>query len=199
MESTLLEEKSTHKVPVIEVKLLEHTDADLLSIVKVDDFTCVVRTSDWKDGDLAAWIPPDSLVDISRKEFSFLKKSLIRAARLRGVVSYGLLVPAPENLKIGDNAAEILGVKHYNPEEDVVCSGKGKKDSLFVDQLHASPKGNYVTYDVDAFLKYGSKVFVENELVVVTEKIHGENARFVFSDGEFFAGSRNTWKREFPV
>lgn len=199
MQNTLVNDKSTHQVPVIEVKLLPCETADSLSVVKVKDFTCVVRTSDWKDGDLAAWIPPDSIVDISRQEFSFLTKPLIRVKRLRKVLSYGLLVPAPPTLKVGDNAASVLGVTHYDPEEQISSGRKSKKDSLFLDQLQKSPKGTYFKYDVDSFLQYCSEVMIPGEEVVVTEKIHGENSRFVCVDDELYAGSRNTWKREFAT
>jgi len=201
MESTLVQDKSTHKVPVIEVKLLPHDNANALSCVKVKDYICVVATKDWKDGDLAAWIPPDSIVDISSSTFSFLTKPLIRAKRLRGVISYGLLVPAPDGYTIGQDVAEVLGVTHYDPEEEEILPGKNKKakDSLYVEQLEKSPSGNYPKYDVDSFLNYGRVVFSEGEPVIVTEKIHGENARFVCVANQLYAGSRNTWKREFPV
>lgn len=201
MENTLVNEKTTHQVPVIEVKLLPHGNADSLSCVKVKDYVCVVATKDWKDGDLAAWIPPDSIVDISRKEFSFLPKKLVRAKKLREVISYGVLIPAPPESTLGDNVADILGVTHYDPEDEILEPGKNKskKESLFMEQLEKSPSGTFPKYDVDAFLAYGRSVFIEDENTVVTEKIHGENARFVCVDGKLYAGSRSTWKREFPV
>lgn len=49
------------------------------------------------------------------------------------------------------------------------------------------------TYDVEAFKNYKG-TFVDGEIVVVTEKIHGSNARFVFLEGEMYAGSRTQWK-----
>lgn len=49
------------------------------------------------------------------------------------------------------------------------------------------------TYDVDALKNYPN-VFIEGEEVIVTEKIHGSNARYIFLDGIMYAGSRNLWK-----
>jgi RNA ligase (TIGR02306 family) len=49
------------------------------------------------------------------------------------------------------------------------------------------------TYDVDALKNYPSD-FVDGEPVLVTEKIHGSNARFIFLDGTMYAGSRTQWK-----
>jgi len=52
---------STHVVEVVKIKKENHPNADSLSIVKVRGWQCVVRTDDWEDGQLAAYIPPDSL------------------------------------------------------------------------------------------------------------------------------------------
>jgi ATP-dependent RNA circularization protein (DNA/RNA ligase family) len=41
-------------------------------------------------------------------------------------------------------------------------------------------------------------MFKEGESVFITEKIHGENIRFYYQDGQMYVGSRSSWKREFP-
>jgi hypothetical protein len=48
-------------------------------------------------------------------------------------------------------------------------------------------------YDVEALKNY-PRTFEDGEPVIVTEKIHGSNARFLFLDGVMYAGSRNLWK-----
>ena len=193
--STLVSEKSTHQVPVVEVKLEPHPNADLLSIVKVFDYTCVVKTDQWKDGDLGAWVPPDSIVDISSPTFSFLPKKVVKAKKIRGIVSYGLLVPAPAGFACGESCTEALNVTHYDPIEAKIQNPQSKKESIFCEEME-SPPGVYPKYDVDAFLKFGRKVLEEGQQVVYTEKIHGENSRYVFANGKMFCGSRTTWKRE---
>jgi RNA ligase (TIGR02306 family) len=60
------------------------------------------------------------------------------------------------------------------------------------------------TYDVDALKNYKNAfdnlqgvdraVLTDPVTVVVTEKVHGSNARFVYLDGEMYAGSRQLWK-----
>lgn len=189
--------KSTHKVPVIVVEALEkHPNADTLSLVRINDFVCCVRTDMWKVGDLAAWIPPDSIVDTKREEFSHLEKPRVRAKKIRQIVSYGLLVKAPSGLCVDDDAAEVLGVTHYDPIEEELKTTKKRGDSIFVEQQN-SPPGVYPKYDVDSMLGIGRKVFIPGELVSVTEKIHGENTRIVFSGGQLNVGSRETWKCRF--
>lgn len=208
--STLSGPKSTHQVDVFPLgPLLPHGNADSLSVVKIgdSDYVYVARTEDWagRAGKLVAWVPPDSLVDVSRPEFSFLaadakyegaikgvkNMARIKAKRLRGVVSYGLLVLAPEGLAAGDDGAEALGVLHYDAD-DYAAKGSGKVD---VDAA-PPPKCYSPKYDVDSFLKYGRKLFVPGELVSVTEKVDGENYRAVCVDGVMHVGSRSLWKKE---
>lgn len=60
------------------------------------------------------------------------------------------------------------------------------------------------TYDVDALKNYKNAfdnlqgvdraVLTDPVTVVVTEKVHGSNARFLYLDGEMYAGSRQLWK-----
>jgi hypothetical protein len=52
---------------------------------------------------------------------------------------------------------------------------------------------NIPVYDVNALKNYPN-TFQEGEPVIVTEKIHGSNARYIFMDGIMYAGSRKLWK-----
>ncbi len=145
----------THKVEVVRVKLDPHPNADTLSVVQVHNFTCCVRTADWQDGDLAAYIQPDSIVDTSRPEFTFLEgHERIRVKKLRGIVSMGLLVKAPEGVNVGDDAAEALGVTHYEPPLPLSAGG----------DVEAPPPGLYApTYDVESMYRF-AHLFVEGKM-----------------------------------
>lgn len=187
---------STHQCSVVPVLMEPHPNADTLSIVKVWDYTVVVKTSDWEGRKIAAYLPPDSLVDTNRPEFNWLKdkagtdgKYRIKAMKMRGIVSFGLLVPVSESIfNIGDDAALYLGVEHWNPPEDKFSTG---------DEVEKPPKGfeHISKYDLDAFKKY-KNVFMEGEEVFISEKIHGSNGKFVYSNGQQYCGSRSEWKRE---
>ena len=179
-------EKSTHKVEVVRVTLEPHPNADSLSVVRVfGGYTVCVRFEDWTGIELGAYIPPDSVVDSARSEFAFLAgHERIRVKRLRGVVSMGLLIPAPDGAQAGDNVAELLGVSHYEPP--LPLTARGDEES--------APGGFHPSYDVDSLRRF-AHVFVEGEPVWVTEKIHGANARFCYADGRMRAGSRGTWKK----
>lgn len=176
-----------HTCDVVEVKLETHPNADALSLVRVGDFQCVVRTADWEDGDLAVYIPPDSVVPAT-KPFEFLGKHLrIKARKMRGEWSTGLLIPAPDGAVVGDDCMEQLGIVHYEPEVHGHFSTGGDNVS--------APDAFCPNYDVLNFRKYSSR-FVDGEEVIATEKIHGANARFVCINDVMFCGSRKHWKKE---
>ena len=179
---------STHKCEVVQVELREHPNADALSIADVFGFQCVVRTEDWRDGDLGVYIPPESVVPDS-EEIKALggMGGRIKAIKLRGVVSMGLLIHAPEGAAIGDDLMDRLGVTHYEPPLPMSSGGEAEK----------GPAGHWPHYDVENFRNsaYGS-LLVPGEEVVITEKIHGGNSKFVWAEGRQWAGSRKEWKRE---
>jgi len=178
---------SLFKVEVVPVRLEPHPNADTLSIVKVYDFTVCVRTADWQGKSLGAYIPPESVVP-DNAFFSFLQgKTRIKARRMRGVVSMGLLVPAPEGSHVGDDVTQRLGITHYEPPLDnAKTSGETETHAP---AIFAPP------YDIENMLRYAA-LFQENEPVYVTEKIHGANSRYVWHQGRMWCGSKNEWKKQ---
>lgn len=186
--------KSTHKAEVVKIELLPHENSDNLSIVKIYGYTVCVRTADWIDKDKGVYIVPDSLVSTLRPEFTFLGSDKpyssdpadhikrIKVCKLRGVLSQGLLVPCPEGFEIGDDCAEYFGIQRY---EEVIES----EEDVNGPALYA-PK-----YDVDSFHRY-LDLFKDGEVVSITEKLNGQNARYVFHNGEIYCGSRTRWKKQ---
>lgn len=177
---------STHKVEVVRVdKILPHPNADRLDIINIFGYTtCVVKDS-FAVGDLAAFIPPDSIVP-NTETFAFLDGHLrIKVKKLRGVVSYGFLVKAPIGAKVGDDVAEDMHITHYDPPEPTSTGGP----------VVPPPAGYHPTYNIDALLRY-PKAFHPGEQVWVTEKIHGVNARFTCIDGVMFAGTHRQWRAD---
>jgi RNA ligase (TIGR02306 family) len=179
---------STHRVEVVPVSLEPHPNADSLSIVRVfDGYTVCVRTADWVGVEVGAYVPPDSVCPADRPEFAFLgDRPRIKVKKLRGIVSMGLLVPAPAGSSLGDDVAAALGVTHYDPPEPLSTGGA----------VALPPKGFHPVYDVESLRRY-AKLFTPGESVFVTEKIHGANARYTFCiDTGFHCGSRTQWKAE---
>lgn len=194
----------SHKAEVVPVVLEKHPNGDNLSLVHVHSgYQVVVRTQDWLGVDQGVYVCPDSLVNTLRPEFSFLNadarpdgKARIKARKLRGVVSFGLLVPAPDGAKVGDDVTIPYEVEHYQPpeESDEVHGIKlGSGEACF------GPNVFTVKYDIENFRKYASQVFTPGEPTFVCEKLDGENSRFVFHDGQMYCGSRTNWKRQYPT
>jgi RNA ligase (TIGR02306 family) len=205
-------EKSTHKVEIVPIVREKHPNADLLSIVRVFGYNVIINNKDWEGVNHAAYLPPDSLAPVSHPDLAWLKNTTstyynadcikidpacspdelyvrVTVRRFRKVLSYGLLARAPEGAKIGDDVADIMGVKHYNPPEPLDTKG----------EVAPGPNVYSLKYDVDSFQWYAAQVFVPGETVMASEKIHGCNGRWVFHNGAFHCGSRTEWKREFPL
>jgi hypothetical protein len=108
-------------------EIRKHQNADSLSITDVDGgYPCIIRTGDFKPGDLAVYVPVDSLVPVAAPEFNFLAKEAkadglarIKARRLRGTFSMGLLVPCTDtSWKEGQDVGGHLGVTKYLPPSE---------------------------------------------------------------------------------
>ena len=250
---------SNHSVPVVRITEIQpHPNADRLEIVYVLGYQAISLKGQFQVGDLAIYIPPDSIVP-EREEFSFVwerdgggqprnlvpgepvpeKYRRVTAKKLRKEWSEGLLMPisiahdlpSGKFLAEGDDVVERLGIEHWNPPEDQeedreasIRQSKTRPRSLkgwfyFIKNWSVriltlgyydpwgncggsnekAPKNTPPVYDVENF-KHHKDVFVEGEEVVVTEKIHGSNARYLFvknalwETGHLYAGSRKLWK-----
>lgn len=195
---------SDHSVKIVPVVLEKHPNADTLSVVTIGGFTCVVRTADWEGKPTGAYCAPDTLVPVARPEFAFLAPKAygpghfaegftrIRAMKLRGVWSEGLLLPYPG--EVGADVTEALGCSWYNPPEDYSGLTGGVDPDM---ESAAGYSGKLGKYDVENIKRY-QHLLVPGEQVIATEKLHGANGRWRW-DAEasrFWCGSRNNWKKE---
>lgn len=197
--------KSTHKVEVVPVKLEVHPNADRLSIVHVFGYTCVVGTEFYQGITYAPYITPDSMVprrepflDLFEKDpgkiYDILEDGScvknkngyyyrITVKRFRGILSMGYMIPTQS--VPGSDLSEELGIRRYEPYF-----------ALSNAENQGAPSGIYAPkYDVDALLRY-QDVFQKGEMVVVTEKLHGENWRAVYDGEHIHVGSHTQWKKE---
>ena len=183
---------STHIAKVVKIEeMIAHPNADNLAIIHIDGWQCCVKKTDFKVGDLVIHIQPDFVVDTTRPEFAWLHKEgktkhRVRVCKLRGAVSHGFLVPAPESAIIGENWLERLSLERYEP----VIHGHDTKCLAI-----KGPDGIYPHYDVDNYYSYHN-VMNDGELVTITEKLHGSSGRFVFTEGKMWCGSRKEWKED---
>jgi hypothetical protein len=139
-----------HQVPIIRIKeVLIHPNADSLEIIPIEGFQAVVRKEEYKVGDLAYYIFPDSIVP-EREEYSFLwrdkvipgepvplKYRRIKAIRLRKQWSEGLLMPLASSDRLsgictlglaeGQDISDLLEITHYNPPDPEDMKGSNER------------------------------------------------------------------------
>lgn len=184
---------STHSVNIVKIEqVLPHANAERLEIVPVGGWQAVVKKGQFNVGDPAIYIEPDYTVPTDLEEFSFLAKEgrtrhRLKAVRLRGVLSYGLLIPVPKDLNdlpVGADVMIALGIERYEPPVKLAGS-----DEL---PLELQPQVYSSKFDVEGLKKFPDVIKL-GEPVVVTEKIHGANARYLFTNDTFYLGSRTQW------
>lgn len=190
---------STHSVNVIEIQsVLPHPNADRLEIVPVGGWQAVVKKDQFRAGDRAVYIQPDYTVPTARPEFAFLAREgrdrhRLKAVRLRGALSFGLLIPVPDDVAdadVGSCVMERLDIARYEPP---VKAFKGGGDG------HDLPDAEWPTvyapkFDIENIQNFPDLIST-HDAVVVTEKLHGANARYLYHKGTFYLGSRTRWLR----
>lgn len=159
---------STFKTEVVELTIAPHPDADRLELARVGDYQSIVPKGNFATGDLGAYIQEASIVPQPILEELGLVGRLagpdanrVKAIRLRGVLSQGIVYPAREGWAVGDDVGEELGITKYQPPIPTHMSGE-----------MVGAVGYTVRYDIEN-LKRFPDVLQPGEEVVFTEKIHG--------------------------
>lgn len=218
-----MSEGTTYTATVIPVKLSKHPNADALGLWKFEGFYGATQMTQWgvtalgdaevDTGKLGVFIEPDTAVPIDRPEFAFLKDKAysvgpyagfarIKVMKIRQVFSQGLLVPAPEGLKEGDNAFESLGLVHFEPElmEAFLRPNSGGSNSrgVSIDPESIGVAGFVGKYELENLRKFSRTAFVPGEDIAATEKLEGSamRVRWNAESNDFLVGSRNSWKRQ---
>jgi RNA ligase (TIGR02306 family) len=186
-----------YRVEVVKLgKFGKHPNADTLSIISIFGRPCIFRTGDFQVGDLAVYVPVDAEVPIADERFAFLAKGVkrdrvrIKALRLRGIFSMGLLVKAEPEWVEGQLVHEELNITKHDPEaaREGSTGGRGSGDT----GKHWMP-----IYDLEGLPRWPDAIRV-GESVYITEKIHGCNARFCKVDGELRVMSRTRVRLDQP-
>jgi len=175
-------------VEIVRMKSMEKIPtADTLLITQVKGWYCILKDDGTiKDGDLAVYIPIDSIVPnelADKYNLEYLKNgSRVRTVKLRGYISQGLVLPIdclPDgDWKEGDDVAEVLGIKKWEPPSAAwqQPAAKGKRTR----SMKNNPNPDFRKYtDIDNIKNYPG-IFNEGDEVVVTEKIHGTNFRVAY-------------------
>lgn len=196
---------------------------DLVTVL--GDYPIVVKRGEYKVGDLTCYVPIDSIVPDTEQYYFLCPKAyekyedengviqqrqvgpkyavgsvpekyrIVKAKRIRNVYSQGMLVQLPKLIgtirSVGDSVVDILELKKWEEEvDDAIVNVK-----LRGANAAAPPKGWSIPYyDLESIRKYIS--LVENEQdIILTEKLNGSNASYVFDGNDLWIKSRNFYKK----
>ena len=151
-----------------------HPNADRLELAAVGGYRSVVLKGAYRTGDLGAYIPegaicPDWLIAFLGLEgrLAGSKMNRVKAIRLRGVLSQGLVYPVTDGKVLGwavdegDDVTDLLEVVKYVPP--IPIHMQGEVEPAF---------GMTIRYDIEDVKNYPD-VLEAGEPVVMTEKLHG--------------------------
>ena len=159
--------------------IIPHPKADRLSIVTVKGWNCIVGLNQYKEGELVVFCPPDSIIPesiIEKYKLEYLKKDgRVGTTKLRGYISQGLILDLPDGKwKEGDDLSVFLGIRKYEQPEAKYSPLTNKKDSPSRKKLNPY----FDKYTQIENIKHYGDVFGNDDLVVITEKLHGCNSRY---------------------
>jgi RNA ligase (TIGR02306 family) len=182
------------KTEVVKIDSIEnHPNADRMELAMIGGYQVCVQYGAFVAGDLAIYIPVDSILNEELESLIFgpdskvkLHKHRVRAIKLRGAVSQGMLIPRELAaqypgcstmdyaglIKVGMDVTKALGITKYQPPVRHIAQGLSGKNAP---KRHHHPDFKKYT-SINQFRKYWD-AFEDIEAVYVTEKLHGTNFR----------------------
>lgn len=194
---------STFEVLVLPIdSVYDHPGADRLSICRIRGYEAITAKDEMGNhrfvaGELVVYVPENAVIPLDvLKDRGYCNENgqgmlagsqgnRVRAIRLRGVVSQGLVwkvkidgdrhwIEHPnqtqQDVAVYDNVVEFFGIQKY--EEPIPSSMSG--------QLFACHKAQF-SYDIENWQNYPE--FLVNDEVEVLEKIHGTFCRISYLPG----------------
>ena len=229
---------------IVEIKKVEkHPNADKLSIAYVNgDYPVVIKTGDYKIGDIASYVCIDTVVP-DTEEYHFLSPNtfeqyeevdvqgntitknrpigkkyavgsvperhrVIKAKKILGVYSMGILFPPVFGLKIGDSIVDTLKLTKFEEQEEDNINGPKLRGA------NAEKTPTHFTipyYDIESVRKYSYLLDAaeanpfkyqearEAKEVVLREKMHGANMMALHDGERLYVKSRNFFKKESDI
>lgn len=168
---------STFTVPTVRIKSVsEHSNADKLELLTIIGYICVVAKGIHTAGNLIVYVPEDSIVPDNVLEpigllgkLSGSDKNRVKAVRLRGVLSQGLVIPQNvvesilgREIVEGEDLAADLGITKWDPPVPVSLRGTARHRPSWVHKYT----------DVENIKRYPD-VLPDFTDVIFTEKLHG--------------------------
>ena len=175
-----------------------HENADKLEIATIKGWQVVVPIGAYKAGDHVLYVPIDAVVPLEISDkwgvTQYLHRQKVRAARLRGEMSFGFIAPIEEINgsipEINTDVSEFYGIIKYVPQDLNVRLSQGEAEKQNPKFFKYTKIYNYRNFP---------DIFIDGESVVATEKLHGTSTRGGIVSGEetekYCVGSHNVQKR----
>lgn len=166
--------------------------ADAIECATVDGWKVVAKKGEFQIGQLATYYEIDSWIPQAvapflckdKREFNGVPGARLRTIKLRGQISQGLLLPAPEAANDGDDLTDVLGIQKYEAPVSAQLAGVARGNfPSFIPKTDQERIQN-LRQDLEGWAETG----FEWE---VTEKLDGSSMTAYLMGGEFGVCSRN--------
>jgi RNA ligase (TIGR02306 family) len=159
-----------------EIKPIE--GADNIELAVVGGWNCIVKKDAHSVGELVICATTDAVIPFELSEklgvTNYLRNGgRVRTVKLRGVYSESLIIQyaLPLIVSEGDDMMDYLGIYKYEPPVKMVQLASGKK-------IRYQDNPHFHVYYKFPNLKNVPGMFTEDDMVEITRKIHGTNARY---------------------
>jgi RNA ligase (TIGR02306 family) len=166
-----------------EIKSIE--GADKIELAVVGGWNCIIQKGQYAEGGLVIVATTDAVIPQELSDAmnvtSYLRKGQrVRTVKLKGVYSECLIIPfsmtvgrtkVVKTWKEGDDLMEAMGVFKYEPPVKTISLGGGRK-------IKYKDNPNFGVYYKFPNIKNVPDMFTGSDLVEITRKIHGTNARY---------------------
>jgi RNA ligase (TIGR02306 family) len=156
--------------------------ADNIELAIVNDWHAITKKGQYTVGDQVIVATTDAVIPLTISDemgvTGYLRKGQrVRTVKLRGVYSECLILPMDllvfvDKIQDGEDMMELLGIVKYEPPVKMVEMSVGGRKFKY----HQNP--NFHVYHKFPNLKNAPEMFNEEDIVTVTRKLHGTNARY---------------------
>jgi RNA ligase (TIGR02306 family) len=159
--------------------------ADNIELALVGGWQAITKKGEYQVGDMVVVATTDAVIPVTLSDLmevtNYLRKGQrVRTVKLRGVYSECLIIPLKYTFKSeiaingfveGQDMMGLLNITKYEPPVKMVQLSGGRKF-----KYHQNP--NFHVYYKFPNLKNAPEMFNEEDIVTVTRKLHGTNARY---------------------
>ena len=156
--------------------------ADNIELVVVNGWNCISKKGEYEVNDSAVIATTDAVIPQALSDeigvTNYLRKGgRVRTIKLRGVYSECLIIPLHDAMdpkllsEEGKDLMDDLGIYKYEPPVKMVQLASGRK-------VKYKDNPNFHVYYKFPNFKNVPNMFTEDDVVEITRKIHGTNARY---------------------